>query len=110
MTSTESTADKFGGSFLNKALNRLERIGNSIPNPALLFVGFAIATLVLSAIVSWAGLSVKHPGTGETVKAVNLLTVEGLHRILTGFVTNFTGFAPLGVVLVGIMGIAVAEA
>ncbi len=110
MTSTESAADNFGGSFLNKALNRLEKMGNSIPNPALLFVGFAIATLVLSAIVSWAGLSVTHPGTGETVKAVNLLTVEGLHRILTGFVTNFTGFAPLGVVLVGIMGIAVAEA
>ncbi|MBX7055584.1 MAG: AbgT family transporter [Pyrinomonadaceae bacterium] len=110
MTSTEFTADNSDGNFLNKALNRLERIGNAIPNPALLFVGFAIATLLLSAIVSWAGLSVTHPGTGETVKAVNLLSIDGLHRILTGFVTNFTGFAPLGVVLVGIMGIAVAEA
>jgi aminobenzoyl-glutamate transport protein len=96
--------------FYFRALDRVERIGNAIPNPAFLFFILAILALVLSAVVSWAGLSVTHPGTGETVAAVNLLTVAGLHRILTGLVTNFTGFAPLGVVLVGIMGIAVAEA
>lgn len=41
---------------------------------------------------------------------MNLLSVEGLHKILGGLVTNFTGFAPLGVVLVAILGISVAEA
>lgn len=96
--------------FFSRVLDRIERVGNAIPNPAFLFFMLAIFALVLSAVVSWAGLSVQHPGTGETVSAVNLLTVAGLHRILTGLVTNFTGFAPLGVVLVGIMGIAVAEA
>jgi aminobenzoyl-glutamate transport protein len=96
--------------FFFRALDRIERIGNAIPNPALLFVGLAILTLVLSAIVSWAGVSVTHPGTGEAIRAVNLLSVEGLHKILTGLVTNFTGFAPLGVVLVAILGISVAEA
>jgi len=97
-------------SFFNRSLNRIERIGNAIPNPALLFVGLAILVLVLSAVVSWAGLSVTHPGTGKTVTAVNLLTVDGLHKILTSLVSNFTGFAPLGVVLVAILGISVAEA
>lgn len=96
--------------FFYRLLNRIERIGNAIPNPALLFVALAILTVILSAVVSWTGASVTHPGTGETVRAVNLLTVEGLHKILTGLVTNFTGFAPLGVVLVAILGIAVAEA
>lgn len=91
-------------------MDRIERIGNAIPNPALLFVGLAVLVLVLSAVVSWSGLSVTHPGTGKTVTAVNLLSVEGLHKILTGLVTNFTGFAPLGVVLVAILGISVAEA
>jgi aminobenzoyl-glutamate transport protein len=40
---------------------------------------------------------------------VSLLTVEGLHRMLTQMVTNFTGFAPLGTVLVAMLGIGIAE-
>ena len=54
-------------------------------------------------------LSVIHPTTGELVATVNLLSVAGLHKILTGLVTNFTGFAPLGTVLVALIGIGVAE-
>lgn len=96
--------------FFFRILDRIERIGNAIPNPALLFVALAVLTLVLSAVVSWADVTVTHPGTGKAVRSVNLLSVEGLHRILTGLVTNFTGFAPLGVVLVAILGISVAEA
>lgn len=93
-----------------RVLNRIERIGNAVPNPALLFVALTVLTAIASAIVSYAGLTVTHPGTGEAVRAVNLLSVDGLHRLLNGLVTNFTGFAPLGVVLVGILGIGVAEA
>ena len=44
------------------------------------------------------------------IQPVSLLSVEGLHRILTGLVTNFTSFAPLGTVLVALIGIGVAEA
>jgi aminobenzoyl-glutamate transport protein len=64
---------------------------------------------VVSAVVSSVGLSVVHPGTGKPIEPVNLLTIPGLHRILTGLVSNFTGFAPLGTVLVAMLGIAVAE-
>lgn len=109
-SSADNSVSEPKTSYFNRVLNRIERVGNAIPNPALLFIALAVITLILSAVVSWAGLSVTHPGTGETVKAVNLLTVEGLHKILTGLVTNFTGFAPLGVVLVAILGISVAEA
>ncbi|MBX3292039.1 MAG: AbgT family transporter [Acidobacteria bacterium] len=109
-TTTEQPELERPDTFYFRILDRIERIGNAIPNPAFLFFILAMLALLLSGVVSWAGLSVTHPGTGEEVKAVNLLTVEGLHKILTGLVTNFTGFAPLGVVLVGIMGIAVAEA
>lgn len=105
----EPAAAKKSGNFYFRALDRIERIGNAIPNPAFLFVVLAVLALVLSAVVSWAGVSVQHPGTGETITPVNLLTIAGLHRILTNLVTNFTGFAPLGVVMVAIMGIAVAE-
>lgn len=93
-----------------RILGRIEAIGNLLPHPATLFVILAVIVLVLSALTSWLGVSVTHPGTGKEVKAVSLLTVEGLHRILTSLVTNFTGFAPLGTVLVALLGISVAEA
>jgi aminobenzoyl-glutamate transport protein len=96
-------------SFMNRVLGAVERAGNVLPHPATLFVILAAFVLVLSAVAAAAGVSVVHPGTKEVVRAESLLTVAGLHRILTSLVTNFTGFAPLGTVLVAILGIAVAE-
>lgn len=90
-------------------LELVERAGNVLPHPATLFVILALVVIVISAIAAAAGVSVAHPGTKEVIRAESLLTVAGLHRILTGLVTNFTGFAPLGVVLVAMLGIAVAE-
>lgn len=95
---------------LYRILNFVERVGNFIPNPAILFVILAAVVVIVSAIVTGADVTVQHPTTKETIRSVNLLTVEGLHRILTGLVTNFTSFAPLGTVLVALLGISVAEA
>lgn len=96
-------------SFLNRLLGFIERAGNILPHPATLFVILALFVVVLSAITAALGVSVIHPGTKEVIKAESLLTIAGLHRILTSLVTNFTGFAPLGTVLVAMLGIAVAE-
>ncbi|MCF8260166.1 MAG: AbgT family transporter [Melioribacteraceae bacterium] len=95
--------------FLNRFLGVVEKVGNALPHPATLFALFAIGVVFLSGFVSLFDLEVLHPGTGETIKAVNLLSVEGLHIILTTMVTNFTGFAPLGTVLVSMLGIGIAE-
>ncbi len=96
-------------SFLNRFLGFIEKAGNILPHPATLFVILAFFVIILSAITAGLGVSVIHPGTKEIVRAESLLTVPGLHRILTSLVTNFTGFAPLGTVLVAMLGIAVAE-
>ena len=93
----------------SKALSLIERGGNALPHPATLFAGLALLLLVVSWIAAQFHLSVVHPGTGAVVEPVNLLSVAGLHRILTSLVTNFTGFAPLGTVLVAMLGIGVAE-
>jgi aminobenzoyl-glutamate transport protein len=90
-------------------LAAIERGGNALPHPATLFALLALIVIVASWLASQADLSVQHPTTGDTVRAVNLLSVEGLHRILANLVTNFTGFAPLGTVLVAMIGIGVAE-
>jgi len=80
-----------------------------LPHPALLFALFALLVVVLSWVASLFDLQVVHPGTGELVRPVNLFSVSGLHRMLTEMVGNFTGFAPLGTVLVAMLGIGVAE-
>lgn len=94
---------------LDRFLDRIERAGNALPHPATLFALLALLVIVASWLASQAGLSVQHPTTGATVTPVNLLSLDGLHRILTNLVTNFTSFAPLGTVLVALIGIGVAE-
>ncbi len=95
--------------FLNRFLGIVEKVGNALPHPATLFFLFALGVIILSGFVSLFDLEVLHPGTGEMIRPVNLLSVEGFHIILTTMVTNFTNFAPLGTVLVSMLGIGIAE-
>lgn len=93
----------------DRLLNRIERTGNKLPHPVILFFIFSVCVLFLSWFVSLFEVAVNHPGTGETIRAVNLLSKSGIRRIFTEAVGNFTGFAPLGVVLVAMLGVGVAE-
>lgn len=95
--------------FLQTVLNWTERAGNALPHPATLFALFALAALLISALGHILGWEVIHPGTKEIIRPVNLLSHDGLHRILLEMVDNFTGFAPLGIVLVAMLGIGIAE-
>ena len=105
MTAAEKPKRNLMGIFLGT----IERVGNLLPHPATLFAILAAVVVVVSAIAAWMEISVIHPGTGESIEPVSLLTVAGLHRMLTGMVKNFTSFAPLGTVLVAMLGIGVAE-
>ena len=90
-------------------LGFIERVGNALPHPATLFACFALIILVLSWIGSmlhWGGV---HPGTGEQVDVINLFSKEGVHKIVLYMVDNYTGFAPLGIVMVAMLGIGIAE-
>ena len=98
------------GGWTSVFLGTIERVGNALPHPATLFAILALVIVIVSGLAAGAGLEVVHPGTGDVVRPVSLMTVDGLHRILTEMVTNFTGFAPLGVVLVAMLGIGVMEA
>lgn len=98
-----------GGRAVARLLAVVETVGNALPHPATLFASLAVLVVVLSGVAAWTGLNAIHPGTGETIEPVSLLSVTGLHRILTRMVTNFTDFAPLGTVLVSLLGIGIAE-
>lgn len=104
---TESTPTR--PSAVDRFLAVVERAGNTLPHPATLFFLLTVVVVIASAVVAQFDVGVVHPKTGETVTPVNLLSVDGLQRIMGGLVTNFTGFAPLGTVLVALIGIGVAE-
>lgn len=90
-------------------LRWIEVMGNKLPHPFWLFVWITVIIIVLSAIAAFSGISAIDPGTGETVVPKNLISGWGLRRFLEEMVTNFAHFAPLGLVLVMLMGVSVAE-
>ena len=81
-------------------LARLEQLGNRLPHPTLLFVWFCLLLLPLTAVLGALDVTATHPLTDETITAHSLLDADGLRYLFTTLVGNFTGFAPLGVVLV----------
>jgi len=99
----------------NRSLRVIERIGNGLPHPIALFSALTLGIVLLSALCSSLGIS----ATGElivdkklqetTVSVVSLLTPEGLSYMLTSAVENFTTYAPLGMVLVAMLGVGIAE-
>jgi aminobenzoyl-glutamate transport protein len=109
---TEKETQKKGG--FQKFLDKVEIVGNKLPQPVTLFAILIVIVLVLSWM--FGGLSVPRPGTGgvtgvaeELITVQNLLTKAGIQRIFTNLVNVFATFPPLGLVLVVMLGIGVAE-
>jgi aminobenzoyl-glutamate transport protein len=96
-------------SVMSQFLVWVEKAGNALPHPATLFALFAVITLIISGVAHYFNWQAVHPGTMETIEPVNLLSIEGLHRILLNMVENYTSFAPLGIVMVALLGIGIAE-
>ena len=104
-------------SFFAAVLNGVERAGNKLPHPILLFGILTVGIILLSALCAWLGVSASGPMvdpqtlelTEQTVSAVSLLSREGIVYLLTHMVKSFVEFAPLGVVLVTMLGVGCAE-
>jgi len=92
-----------------RALDAIEKIGNKLPHPATLFAIFALLTLIFSYIIERMGVTAVHPGTGETIRVINLLSGDGFRFIWSTATDNFVKFPPLGIVLVAMIGVGVAE-
>ena len=107
--STNPVASPVPGSAFQRFLNGLERAGNALPHPATLFLLFSAGIVLVSGLLAGIGLSVPHPVTGAEVRVVSLLNLEGLQRIVGGILPNFINFAPLGTVLLCMIGLALVE-
>lgn len=95
--------------FVNKALDFIEKKGNKLPDPAILFFSLMIGIWIISAILSNFTFDVIDPRSQAPIQVINLLSGTSLAAFLSNMVTTFTGFAPLGIVLVAMLGVGVAE-
>lgn len=94
---------------LDRILDSIERAGNKLPDPITLFLGLSIIVVLISALCSALGVSAVNPADGSTIEVFNLLSADGLRYLWSNVITNFSGFAPLGMVLVAVIGSSVAE-
>ena len=92
-----------------RLLDNIEVVGKRLPHPATLFLMMAVLVALLSWWASAVGLQATHPATGEVIGVKNLLSADGLRWIYTNVESNFVNFPPLGLVLVIMIGIGVAE-
>ncbi|KGP74115.1 AbgT family transporter [Pontibacillus yanchengensis] len=109
MASTQENTQEKQSKGMSRFLNFIERAGNKLPDPFMLFVYLALFIILLSWLVSSFGVTVKQPGSGEVLPIKSLVSAEGLKYILTSMLTNFTGFKPLGLVLAMMLGIGLAD-
>ncbi|MFO7762328.1 MAG: AbgT family transporter [Wenzhouxiangellaceae bacterium] len=95
--------------WLYRTLDVIEQVGNRLPDPAVLFFLLMLVVWALSALLAPIEFSALHPQTGEPIQVVNQLAGDQLANFLSQMVTVFTSFAPLGIVLVAMLGVGVAE-
>jgi len=102
---TESQQNTAPGGFLGT----VERVGNKLPDPAVLFIALLFIVWVLSWMLSYVSFNVIDPRTSEALVIKNLMSGSAFTEFLSVMVTNFSHFHPVGVVLVAMLGIGVAE-
>ncbi|MFQ7737422.1 MAG: AbgT family transporter, partial [Emergencia timonensis] len=91
----------------NRIWNGIEKFGNSLPHPVYIFIILTAVVFVVSALCS--SIEFPHPNTGEEQHISNLMSKDGLVWFLQSMVENFVTFSPLGVTLVAMLGIGIAE-
>jgi aminobenzoyl-glutamate transport protein len=101
------TQNKAG--FIERALSGIERVGNKLPDPAMLFLLSMFIVWILSWLLTGVEFEAIDPRTQEPIVINNLVSGDALANFLSNMVTIFTGFAPLGVVLVAMLGVGAAD-
>ena len=109
--------EKIKKDFFMRYLDRVEKVGNSLPHPATIFLILTIIVAVASMLAANSGVAVTYEIYDShqkklvetTASAINILSVEGIRTMIPKIVTNFTGFFALGTVFTVMLGVGVAE-
>jgi aminobenzoyl-glutamate transport protein len=103
--------------FMKKLLDGIEKAGNKVPHPVIIFLALMVLVMVLSHILHLTGASVTQQmidvQTEElrttTVTVRSLLSTEGIRFIYSSIIPSFMGFTAVGLIIVAMMGVGVAE-
>ncbi len=95
--------------WIYRALDLVERVGNKLPDPAILFLLLMVVVWGVSWLLSGVSFAEIDPRTHEPIKVRNMLEGAALTGFMAQVVTTFVNFPPLGVVLVAMLGLGVAE-
>jgi len=109
MKNFSKKASGISSKLLVRTLNYIEVAGNKLPHPATLFVILALIVMLASWLATVLNYSAIHPVDNSVIKANNLLSADGIRWIFQNIEHNFVEFPPLGLVLVVMIGIGVAE-
>ena len=94
---------------MSRILGSIERVGNKLPDPFMLFIYLLVVFAIVSTLVAALGVTVAIPGSDEVVPVRAAFSSEGALFLLENMVENFVGFPPLGTVLVILLGVGLAE-
>src|SRR5262249_13813881 len=123
--------------FMQKLLDVVEKVGNKVPHPAVIFLVLIALVVVLSAVFAWAGASAtaevitpeKNPPPEKSLdaypyseklskpitpvlqetKVQSLLSTEGIRFMYVSLIPSFMSFTGLGLIIVAMIGVGVAE-
>ena len=107
MSATPAPPAKTG--LTDKILNGVERAGNKLPEPFMLFLILFAVTGVVSTAMAWADVEVTVPGSDEATVIKGLFTGEGLTWLTTTLGENYIGFPPLVTVLPILLAIGISQ-
>src|SRR5262245_9620270 len=105
-------------SFMQRLLEGIEKVGNKVPHPAVIFLILMAIVIVLSHIFYLTGASVTYETINAETHAIektttavkSLLTGEGIRFMYSKVIDNFMSFTATGVIIVAMLGVGVAEA
>ena len=92
-----------------RLLGGIERVGNKLPDPFMLFLLLFLIVAVVSTAMAAAGVSVTVPGSDEVTEIKGFFTGEGLTWLTTTLGANYLGFPPLATVLPILLAVGIAE-
>lgn len=102
---------------MQRFLDVVEKVGNMVPHPVVIFLILIAIVIALSAVLGLAGTAVSfqriNPETHEIETAStairSLLTADGVRFMYASLIPNFMSFTAVGLMIGAMIGAGVAE-
>lgn len=105
----QATMTRRSVSLTLRVLDVVDRAGNKLPHPFWLFVILSGLVMATSALLAGLGVSVESPTDGSTIRVNNIVSGDGVQMMLADTIVNYVNFPPLGLIVVIMLGVAVAN-